>query len=306
MKFQFALIIVLALILPVAGSGQGDLEQARTYFENARRQGLSHQEQVDWLERSLETYPTYRAAYELGKLHRKAGDHTRALAQFHHAFGLTDQEKYLAQGAFQIGITHQAMDRYVEARHWLRKSLGFSDHEAVRQALRDLELGRKGRVIGAAEILEELRIERSFGVAKAELRVHFELNQASLNSTGYRQAIELGRALDDRHWQSRGETFYLLGHTDRLCPRGRSDRAGCDRHNFELSERRAASVSRVLTDELGLSPDLIQAVGCGRQNLLSDRESAEDHYLNRRVVVMALEQPASRLDELCAHDSGLM
>ncbi len=306
MKFRFALVTILMLVLPAAGASQGDLEQARTYFENAQRQGLSHQEQIDWLERSLETYPTYRAAYELGKLHRKAGDHNRALAQFHHAFSLTDQEKYLAQGAYQIGITHQTMDRYVEARHWLRKSLGFSDHEAVRQALRELELSRKGRVLGAAEILEELRIERSFGVAKAELRVHFELNQASLDSVGYRQAIELGRALNDRHWQSRGEIFYLLGHTDRLCPRGRPDRLGCDRYNLELSERRAASVSRVLTDELGLEPNRIRAVGCGRLSLLSDRESAEDHYLNRRVVVMALERPASHLDELCAHDSGLM
>ena len=198
------------------------------------------------------------------------------------------------------------MDHYVEARRWLRKSLSFGDHEAVRRALRELELSRKGRIVSADEILDELRIERTFGVAKAELRVHFELDRASLDPAGHRQAVELGKALTDRRWQSRGETFYLLGHTDRLCPRDRPDRPGCDRHNLELSERRAATVRRVLTHELGLAPERVQVIGCGRRHLLSDRKTAEDHYLNRRVVVMVTDPPADGLDPLCGVDSGLL
>ncbi len=289
-----------------AASGPPDLEQARTYFEHADREGISDQERRQWLEKSMAAHPTYRASYELGKLHREAADHSRALSRFHRALDLTDQDKYLARAAYQIAVTHEQMSHYVEARRWLRKSLSFSDHEAVRRALRDLELGRRGRVASAAEILDELRIERTFGVAKAELRVHFELNRASLDDTGHRQAVELGKALSDRRWQSRGETFYLLGHTDRLCPRGLPDRRGCDRHNLDLSQRRAATVRRVLTDELGLAPERVRVVGCGRRHLLSDRQTADDHYLNRRVVVMVTEPPADGWDRLCGHDSGLL
>ena len=296
----------LLLFLPATGAEPGDLAQARAHFERAQNEDLSRQERIEWLERSVAVYPTFSASYELGKLHREAADDTQALARFHDALGLADQDRYLARAAYQIGITHQGMDRYVEARRWLRKSLGFSDHAAVRQALRDLELSRRGRIVPAAEILDELKIERSFGVAKAELRVHFELNQASLDHRGHLQAVELGRALTDRRWQSRDETFYLLGHTDRLCPRSRLDRAGCDRHNLDLSAQRAATVRRVLTRELGLSPERVRTVACGRDHPLSNRSSADDHYLNRRVVVMAMASPAGAQDALCAHDSGLL
>ncbi len=289
-----------------AGGGSADLEQARVYFEHADREGISDQERRQWLEKSMVAHPTYRAAYELGKLHRQAADHSRALARFHRALGLTDQDRYLARAAYQIAVTHEQMDHYVEARRWLRKSLSFDDHEAVRRTLRDLELNRKDRIASAAEILDELRIERSFGVAKAELRVHFELNQASLDDAGHRQAVELGKALSDRRLQSRGETFYLLGHTDRLCPSGRPDRLGCDRHNLDLSERRAATVRRVLTHRLGLAPERVRVVGCGRRHLLSDQDTADDHYLNRRVVVMVTEPPADGWDRLCGYDSGLL
>ncbi len=308
----WSLAAVLLLLPPAPAAGQansplrGNLELARTYFERAQRPGVERRESVEWLERSMDAHPTFRAAYELGKLQREAADPTRALESFHRALDLTDQDKYLAQAAYQIGITHDRMDRYVEARRWLRKSLGFADHEAVREALRELELSRKGRIVSAEEILDELKTERTFGVAKAELRVHFELNRASLDHRGHRQAVELGKALGDRLWQARGQTFYLLGHTDRLCPRDRPDRERCDRHNLELSEQRAATVRQVLTRELGLEPEHVQAVGCGRRHLLTERESADDHYLNRRVVVMAVDPPEGGWDELCAHDSGLL
>ncbi len=297
---------VLLCLSPAVADGQEDLEQARGYFERAGREGISRQERVQWLERSLAAYPTFRASYELGLAYREAADHPRALEHFQRAFELTGQDEYLARAAYQIGVTHERMDRYVEARRWLRRSLSFADHDAVRQVLRELELSRKGRVVPAGEILDELAVERSFGVAKAELRVNFELNRASLDSHGHAQALELGKALSDRRLLSRGETFYLLGHTDRLCPRDRPDPAGCDRHNLELSEQRAATVRHVLTRELDLPPDRVRTVACGRRYLLSSGEAGDDHYLNRRVVVMVTDPPDGGWDRLCGHDSGLL
>ncbi len=296
---------LLCFLAPAGAWGQDDLRTARTYFERAQSEGIPLQESMEWLERSIAAFPTFRAAYELGKLYREAADHERALARFEDALDLTDRDKYLAQAAYQIGVTHERMAHYVEARRWLRKSLSFSDHEAVRRALRGLELGRRGRIASAGEILDELRVERTFSVAKAGLRVHFDLNQASLDPAGRRQTDELGKALRQRRQEARGETFLILGHTDRQCPRARS-REICDRYNLELSERRAATVRRVLTRELGLPPDRVRAVGCGRGHLLSREISEEDHYLNRRVVVMALESPVDGQPELCGHDSGLL
>ncbi len=298
------LSVTLCLLPAFQTDGSGDLDRARTLFEQAQRSGNPIEDRIAWLEQSLEAAPTFLAAYELGKLQRRAARPEGALASFEAAFGLTDRDEYLARAAYQIGLTHQAAGRCVEARRWLRRSLGFGRHPAVSGALRELELGRSDRVVPAAEILEELRVERAFGVARAELRVHFELNRASLDRTGHRQAVELGKALGDRRW--REESFLLLGHTDRLCPRGRNGAAGCDRYNLELSRDRAETVRRVLVGELGLAADRLRAAGCGRRHLMSRLGGEEDHRLNRRVVVIAVEPGSCEEERLCAEDSGLM
>ncbi len=302
---QRALATALLCLLAVApAGGSGDLDRARFCFEQAQGPGASLPERQAWLERSLAASPTFLAHYELGKLRHRAGDPAAALASFEAAFGLTGHDEYLARAAYQIGVSHRLAGRWALARRWLRRSLGFHDHQAVRGALRELELSRAGRVVPAAEILDELKIERTFGVARAELRVHFELDRASLDPTGRRQAVELGKALADRRWQH--QTFLLLGHTDRLCPRGRPDAPGCDRHNLELSRDRAETVRRVLTRELGLPAGRVQAAGCGRRHLLSERAGDEDHYLNRRVVVLAVEPGTGDRERLCAQDAGLL
>lgn len=301
-------LLVLALLVLAAApaAGQDDLETARGFYERSRQAGLSDAERSAWLRRSLAAHPTYLAHYELGKLQRRGGDLEAALESFEAAFGLTDQDEYLARAAYQIGMTHHRMGDFVAARAWLRRSLAFADHPEVRDALRELELSRKGHVTRAPEILEEIEVGRAFGVAKAELRIHFELDKATLDELGRRQAAELGEALADRRWARRGETFLLLGHTDRQCPRSRPDRPGCDRYNLDLSRRRAATVRQFLIDRYGLSAARVKTVGCGRQHLLSHRVSEDDHYLNRRVVVMALDPSAEDWERLCSYDAGLL
>ncbi len=305
LRFRTILLFAALCLLPwTQADGSGDLDRAWVFFDRAQRPGVSSADQMAWLEQSLAASPTFLAAYELGKLQRQRLDPGGALASFETAFGLTGQDEYLARAAYQIGITHQRTGRHVDARRWLRRSLGIHDHQAVRAALRQLELSRAGRVVPAAEILDELKVERTFGVARTELRVHFALDRASLDRTGRRQAVELGKALGDRRWQS--QTFLLLGHTDRQCPRGQRGALGCDRHNLELSRDRAETVRRVLTRELGLAAGRVRAAGCGRAHPLSRQAAEEDHYLNRRVVVLAIEPGAVDRDRLCAQDSGLL
>lgn len=288
--------ILLALLvrLPAAGPSP-DLDQAGIYFDESQAPGLSDAERLAWLERSLAAHPTYRAHYEAGKLRRGTGDLQGARHSFEAAFEATDEDRYLAQAAYQVGITWFGLDRFVEAREWLRKSLAFEDNAKVRDALREVELSRKGEVLSAAEILTELQVTRAFKVAKAELRVNFELNEDRLDPTGRLQAEQLGLALSDPG--APAGTVVLFGHTDLQCPRSSPDGAGCDHFNDELSSRRAGAVRDYLIQAFGLHGEEIWTVGCGRQHPLSRRDSSDDHYLNRRVVVMV----TSTADEVAEH-----
>ncbi len=313
LRSTFLLTVILLAALPAAGQQEDlprdlppDLELARDLYQSSREAGISDGERRDRLRRSLDLYPTYLAHYELGKLERLTGDLPAALVSFEAAFDLTDQDEYLARAAYQIGVTHQRLGRYVEARSWLRRSLSFGGHAEVRDALRALELSRKGQLTTAPEILEEIEVGRAFGVAKAELRIHFELDLATLDHLGRRQADELGKALSDRRWRNRGEIFLFLGHTDLQCPGRSPSGVGCDRYNLELSERRAATVRRFVVDRFALAAGQVRTVGCGRQHLLSHRVSENDHYLNRRVVVMAVDPAADDFERLCSYDAGLL
>ncbi len=305
----FPFLLILGLVFHLCGAaagGQDPLDEARARFERSQGPELTTEERRHWLERSIAAYPTYRAYYELGKLHRLSDAGDEALIAFKAAFELTDQDRYLAQASYQIGVTHHRLGHHVEARRWLRRSLGFQDHPEVRRALRQLELSRKDRILRAGEILHELEVERSFGLAKAELRIHFELNEATLDELGRRQALELGKALRDER-APRGRTFLLLGHTDRQCPRSGRDQLSCDRFNLDLSERRAATVRHFLLTHFDLPAGTIRTLGCGRQHLLSQQISEDDHELNRRVVLMVPDRPAADdRHRLCSDDAGLL
>lgn len=298
-----AVWLLFAALLRLPAGAQESLDEARRSFERSRTPGISEPQRLEWLLRSVEAHPTHEAHYEIGKLERRAGRLDRALSHFEAAFERTDEDRYLARAAYQIGVTLHLLGDFVGARAWLRSSLSLAAHPEVRRTLRELELSRKGTVLSAEEILRELEVTRSFEVSRSELRVNFEINEALLDETGRRQADELGRALADPS-APRGPLL-LLGHTDRLCPRARPDEAGCDAHNLELSERRAEAVRRYLASRFGVGAEDVRTLGCGRRHPLSLRASADDHYLNRRVVVLAPGAEVEDRESLCSRGAGL-
>ncbi|MCP4659388.1 MAG: tetratricopeptide repeat protein, partial [bacterium] len=241
-------VIVVFLVLTTAAtalSGQEPPDPAQEYYDRAHAEGISTPERIRWLKQSIAARPTYRAHYDLGKLYRSSGGHAEALKHLESALGLALDDEHRARAAYQLGSTYVELDRYVEARHWLRRCLSYRDNPEVRRALRELELNRRGRVLASREILEEIETERSFGVAKAELWVPFKLNRAELDERGREQAAELGEALTSG-LVAAGHWFVLLGHTDRQCPPPRDDAVACDRFNLDLSRRRAATVEQFL------------------------------------------------------------
>ena len=107
------------------------------------------------------------------------------------------------------------------------------------------------------------------------LPVHFDFDQAQLNSAGTRQVLELGRALARN--QMNKQSFLLVGHTDK-----RGSRA----YNQALSENRASTVRRELERKFPFLAGRLKTRGRGESELLYNGDTEVDHRLNRRVKVV--------------------
>lgn len=66
---------------------------------------------------------------------------------------------------------------------------------------------------------------------------------------------------------------------------GHTDSYGSDENNLDLSRRRADSVSRFLTDELGIAQFRISAVGYGETQPIANNETPQGRARNRRIDV---------------------
>jgi outer membrane protein OmpA-like peptidoglycan-associated protein len=67
---------------------------------------------------------------------------------------------------------------------------------------------------------------------------------------------------------------------------GHTDAIGSDENNLSLSDRRAETVARILTDEFEVPPENLVTQGYGESDLLVDTESDEPR--NRRVEFMRI------------------
>jgi outer membrane protein OmpA-like peptidoglycan-associated protein len=110
-----------------------------------------------------------------------------------------------------------------------------------------------------------------------DLKIQFASNSADLTS-GARDTLDaLGEAMNREELQ--GLRFEIAGHTDAK---------GSDKHNEELSRRRAASVASYLAQDKGVGGDRLRAVGYGETKPI-DRDDP-NNGANRRVEVRTLQQ----------------
>jgi outer membrane protein OmpA-like peptidoglycan-associated protein len=82
------------------------------------------------------------------------------------------------------------------------------------------------------------------------------------------------------------EVFFISGHTDAV---------GSDEDNLSLSDRRAETVARVLSDEFEIPPENLVTQGYGEQYLLVDTQEPERR--NRRVEFQRITEALARNDE---------
>jgi outer membrane protein OmpA-like peptidoglycan-associated protein len=111
---------------------------------------------------------------------------------------------------------------------------------------------------------------------KIDLEIHFDYNSAEINKGSMQAVQELGKALTDP--SLKGSTFVVAGHTDAI---------GGDEYNQGLSERRADTIKRYLTEKFGINGSELVTVGYGKTKP-KDANAPMDPT-NRRVQVVNME-----------------
>ena len=111
---------------------------------------------------------------------------------------------------------------------------------------------------------------------KIDLEINFDYNSADISKASMQAVQELGKALSNP--SLKGSTFVVAGHTDAI---------GTEQYNQGLSERRADTIKRYLTEKFGITGSDLVTVGYG-ETKPKDANNPMDPT-NRRVQVVNME-----------------
>jgi outer membrane protein OmpA-like peptidoglycan-associated protein len=111
---------------------------------------------------------------------------------------------------------------------------------------------------------------------KIDLEIQFDYNSADISKNSVTAVQELGKALSDA--SLKGSTFVVAGHTDAI---------GGEAYNQDLSERRADTIKKYLTEKYGITGSDLVTVGYGKTRP-KDANAPMDPA-NRRVQVVNMD-----------------
>jgi outer membrane protein OmpA-like peptidoglycan-associated protein len=111
---------------------------------------------------------------------------------------------------------------------------------------------------------------------KIDLDIQFDYNSADISKASLSSVQELGKALSSP--SLRGSTFVVAGHTDAI---------GGETYNQDLSERRADTIKRYLSEKYGINGADLVAVGYGKTK--PKDPNAPMDPINRRVQVVNMD-----------------
>jgi len=111
---------------------------------------------------------------------------------------------------------------------------------------------------------------------KIDLEIRFDYNSADISKESTPAVQELGKALSNA--SLKGSTFVVAGHTDAV---------GGEDYNQGLSERRADTIKRYLTEKYGINGSDLVTVGYGKSKP-KDANAPMDPA-NRRVQVVNMD-----------------
>jgi outer membrane protein OmpA-like peptidoglycan-associated protein len=109
-----------------------------------------------------------------------------------------------------------------------------------------------------------------------DLDIQFDYNSAEISKTSMPAVQELGKALSNA--SLKGSTFVVAGHTDAI---------GSEGYNQDLSERRADTIKRYLTEKYGIVGTDLVTVGYGKSK--PKDPNAPMDPINRRVQVVNMD-----------------
>jgi outer membrane protein OmpA-like peptidoglycan-associated protein len=138
--------------------------------------------------------------------------------------------------------------------------------------------GRATRSLSVAEREEIATIAKD--KPNIDLEITFDYNSADISAKSLPSVQALGKALTNP--DLKGSTFIVAGHTDA---------AGGEAYNQDLSERRADSIKRFLTDKFGISGTDLVTVGYGKSKLKDLSNPLAE--VNRRVQVVNMANKAT-------------
>ena len=116
-----------------------------------------------------------------------------------------------------------------------------------------------------------------------DLEITFDYNSATIGSKA-RPAVEaLGKALSSD--ELKGSTFVVAGHTDGV---------GGEAYNQDLSERRADTIKRYLTEKYGLAAADLVTVGYGKSKPKDAAKPLDPANRRVQVINMANKTTASK------------
>ncbi|KRR08181.1 OmpA family protein [Bradyrhizobium valentinum] len=144
------------------------------------------------------------------------------------------------------------------------KEIGFVDSLRNRKT-RSLSLGERQEIA-----------ELAATKPKIDLEIQFDYNSADISKNSVSAVQELGKALSDS--SLKGSTFVVAGHTDAI---------GSEPYNQELSERRADTIKRYLTEKYGIAGSNLVTVGYGETKPKDPNVPTDP--INRRVQVVNMD-----------------
>ncbi len=133
---------------------------------------------------------------------------------------------------------------------------------------------RKTRSLSLGEREEILAITSD--KPKIDLDIQFDYNSDKITTTSMPSVQALGKALSDANLK--GSTFVVAGHTDAI---------GGEAYNQDLSERRADTIKRHLTEKYGINGTDLVTVGYGKTK--PKDPNAPMDPINRRVQVVNMD-----------------
>ncbi|WP_201588149.1 OmpA family protein [Psychrobacter jeotgali] len=116
--------------------------------------------------------------------------------------------------------------------------------------------------------------------ATIDLEVLFDTDKSVVKPEYFSEVAEVADFMNEYS----NTTTVLEGHTD--------SRAS-DSYNQALSQRRVDAVSNVLTNQFGIMPNRVTAIGYGESRPRASNDTAEGRQLNRRVVAVVEERPSN-------------